>query len=46
MKTKQNCFLRDGDHIFHTYSVFAPGLEKVGGPYYLLDETALGRQET
>ena len=34
---------RDG--IFHTYSVFARGTETIGGSYYLLDETALGRQE-
>ena len=38
-------FLRVGDDIFHTYSVFARGLESIGGSYYLLDETALGRQE-
>jgi len=38
-------FLRDGDAIFHTYSVYARGLESIGGSYYLLDETALGRQE-
>jgi predicted dithiol-disulfide oxidoreductase (DUF899 family) len=38
-------FLRDGDTVFHTYSVYARGLESMGGSYYLLDETALGRQE-
>lgn len=38
-------FLRVGDDVFHTYSVFARGLESIGGSYYLLDETALGRQE-
>jgi predicted dithiol-disulfide oxidoreductase (DUF899 family) len=38
-------FLRVGDKIFHTYSVYARGLESMGGSYYLLDETALGRQE-
>jgi predicted dithiol-disulfide oxidoreductase (DUF899 family) len=38
-------FLREGDAIFHTYSVYARGLESIGGSYYLLDETALGRQE-
>ena len=38
-------FLRDGDTVFHTYSVYARGLETIGGSYYLLDETALGRQE-
>jgi predicted dithiol-disulfide oxidoreductase (DUF899 family) len=41
----RSSFLRDGDRIFHTYSVYARGLETVGGSYYLLDETALGRQE-
>jgi predicted dithiol-disulfide oxidoreductase (DUF899 family) len=38
-------FLRDGDRVFHTYSVYARGTETIGGSYYLLDETALGRQE-
>ncbi len=38
-------FLRDGDAVFHTYSVYARGMETMGGAYYLLDETALGRQE-
>jgi len=38
-------FLRDGDTIFHTYSVYARGLESTGGSYYFLDESALGRQE-
>jgi len=41
----RSCFLRDGDTVFHTYSVYARGLETIGGSYYLLDETALGRQE-
>ncbi|HUF84570.1 MAG TPA: DUF899 domain-containing protein [Acidimicrobiia bacterium] len=41
----RSSFLRDGDAIFHTYSVYARGLESMGGSYYLLDETALGRQE-
>ena len=41
----RSAFLRDGDDIFHTYSVFARGTETMGGSYYLLDETALGRQE-
>jgi len=31
--------------VFHTYSVYARGTETIGGSYYLLDETALGRQE-
>jgi predicted dithiol-disulfide oxidoreductase (DUF899 family) len=38
-------FLRVGDDVFHTYSVYARGLESTGGSYYFLDETALGRQE-
>src|ERR1700681_4266653 len=41
----RSCFLRAGDRIFHTYSVYARGLETIGGSYYMLDETALGRQE-
>ncbi|HET7269869.1 MAG TPA: DUF899 domain-containing protein [Rubrobacter sp.] len=41
----RSCFLRDGDNVFHTYSVYARGLESAGGSYYFLDETALGRQE-
>jgi predicted dithiol-disulfide oxidoreductase (DUF899 family) len=38
-------FLQDGGAIFHTYSVFARGTEGLGGSYYFLDITALGRQE-
>jgi len=38
-------FLRDGDKIFDTYSVYARGTEMLGGAYYFLDMTALGRQE-
>ena len=38
-------FLRDGDEIFHTYSMFARGTEQLGGSYAFLDTTALGRQE-
>jgi predicted dithiol-disulfide oxidoreductase (DUF899 family) len=38
-------FLRVDDRVFHTYSVYARGTETIGGSYYLLDETALGRQE-
>lgn len=41
----RSSFLRVGDKVFHTYSVYARGLESMGGSYYLLDETALGRQE-
>ena len=38
-------FLRDGDEVFHTYSTYARGTEQLGGSYYFLDMTALGRQE-
>jgi predicted dithiol-disulfide oxidoreductase (DUF899 family) len=41
----RSAFLRVGDRVFHTYSVYARGLETIGGSYYLLEETALGRQE-
>jgi predicted dithiol-disulfide oxidoreductase (DUF899 family) len=41
----RSSFLRVDDAVFHTYSVYARGLETIGGSYYLLDETALGRQE-
>lgn len=41
----RSAFLRQGERVFHTYSTYARGLEAIGGSYYLLDETALGRQE-
>ncbi len=41
----QTCFLQTDGRIFHTYSVYARGLEGTGGSYYFLDLTALGRQE-
>jgi predicted dithiol-disulfide oxidoreductase (DUF899 family) len=41
----RSAFLRVDDRVFHTYSVYARGLETIGGSYYLLEETALGRQE-
>jgi predicted dithiol-disulfide oxidoreductase (DUF899 family) len=41
----KSCFLRVGDDVFHTYSVYARGLEATGGSYYFLDWTVLGRQE-
>jgi predicted dithiol-disulfide oxidoreductase (DUF899 family) len=41
----RSAFLRIDDRVFHTYSVYARGTETIGGSYYLLDETALGRQE-
>jgi predicted dithiol-disulfide oxidoreductase (DUF899 family) len=40
-----SCFLRDGDRVFHSYSTFGRGCEGLGGSYYFLDLTALGRQE-
>jgi predicted dithiol-disulfide oxidoreductase (DUF899 family) len=40
-----SCFLRRGDEVFHTYSTYGRGAEAVGGAYYMLDLTALGRQE-
>jgi predicted dithiol-disulfide oxidoreductase (DUF899 family) len=40
-----SCFLRDGDRVFHTYSTYGRGSEQLGGSYYMLDLTALGRQE-
>ena len=40
-----SCFLHDGDSVFHTYSMYARGAETLGGSYYFLDLTALGRQE-
>jgi predicted dithiol-disulfide oxidoreductase (DUF899 family) len=38
-------FLRVDGRVFHTYSMFARGAEQTGGSYYVLDLTALGRQE-
>ncbi len=38
-------FLRERDSVFHTYSTYARGAEMLGGSYYILDLTALGRQE-
>jgi len=38
-------FLRDGEHVFHTYSTWARGTDTTGSAYSLLDLTALGRQE-
>ena len=40
-----SCFLRDGNDVFHTYSMYGRGAETVGGSYYFLDLTALGWQE-
>jgi predicted dithiol-disulfide oxidoreductase (DUF899 family) len=40
-----SCFLKDGDHVYHTYSTFARGADQLGSTYSLLDLTALGRSE-
>jgi predicted dithiol-disulfide oxidoreductase (DUF899 family) len=40
-----SCFLQEDGRVFHTYSHYGRGLESVGGSYYFLDLTALGRQE-
>jgi predicted dithiol-disulfide oxidoreductase (DUF899 family) len=40
-----SCFLAVDGQVFHTYSVYARGLEWTGGSYAFLDLTALGRQE-
>jgi predicted dithiol-disulfide oxidoreductase (DUF899 family) len=39
-------FLRDGDEVYLTNSIYARGAEMTGGSYYWLDLTALGRQES
>ncbi|OLZ68096.1 hypothetical protein AV521_21535 [Streptomyces sp. IMTB 2501] len=38
-----SCFLRDGDRVFHTYSVYDDGLDGLGTLAGLLDLTALVR---
>jgi predicted dithiol-disulfide oxidoreductase (DUF899 family) len=38
-------FLRVGDDVYHTYSMYARGAEWFGGSYAALDLTPLGRQE-
>jgi predicted dithiol-disulfide oxidoreductase (DUF899 family) len=40
-----SCFLRKGEEVYHSYSTYGRGCESTGGSYYLLDLTALGRQE-
>jgi predicted dithiol-disulfide oxidoreductase (DUF899 family) len=40
-----SAFLRTDDGVFHTYSSYGRAFESVGGAYYWLDLTALGRQE-
>ena len=40
-----SCFLREGESIFHTYSVYARGLDILINTYNYLDLTPLGRHE-
>lgn len=40
-----SAFLRQGEHIFHTYSGYARSTEILLGTYHWLDLTARGRQE-
>ena len=40
-----NVFFRDGDRVFRTYFINNRGDEPMGGTWYNLDLTALGRQE-
>lgn len=40
-----SCFFREGNDVYHTYSTYGRGIEQVGGAYYFLDLTVLGRQE-
>ncbi len=40
-----SAFLRHGDRVFHTYSVYGRGLDPLIGTYNWLDLTARGRQE-
>ncbi len=38
-------FLRNAGRVFHTYSAYARGVERLVGTYNYLDLTPLGRQE-
>ena len=38
-------FFRIGDDVYHTYSVYARGLEPITDTYDFLDLTPYGRQE-
>jgi predicted dithiol-disulfide oxidoreductase (DUF899 family) len=40
-----SCFLRGGDDVFHTYSTYARGAERLIPAYALLDLTVFGRSE-
>jgi predicted dithiol-disulfide oxidoreductase (DUF899 family) len=39
-------FLREGEHIFHTYATTDRGVDLLHGTYNYLDLTPLGRQES
>jgi len=41
----RSCLLQADARVFHSYSQYARPLECTGGSYYLLDLTALGRQD-
>ena len=38
-------FLRDGGTVYHTYSAYVRGLDRLATPYQFLDLTVYGRQE-
>ncbi len=38
-------FARDGDHVYHTYSTYARGLDPLNGAYQLMDLAPRGRDE-
>lgn len=38
-------FYKDGDQVFHTYSVYARGLETLDGAYHFIDLVPKGRDE-
>lgn len=40
-----SAFLRDGERLFHTYSMYTRGLDQFLNTYNFLDHTPLGRQE-
>ncbi len=43
--TVNSVFLRDCDSVYHTYSVFARGMDHLCSPYNYLDFTPYGRQQ-
>ena len=40
-----SAFIKQDGAVFHTYSVYARGIDNVNGAYQLLDLTAKGRDE-